>query len=127
MSIVALIGRVLFSMIFIFSGISHFLHSTIEYAASQGVPMASFTVPLSGAIAVAGGLSILAGYRARWGAILIVVFLIPVTLSMHKFWTVTDPAMAQMQMAHFMKNVALLGAALLIAYFGSGPLSVDNR
>jgi putative oxidoreductase len=127
MSIVALIGRVLFSLIFILSGISHFLHSTIEYAASQGVPMASFVVPLSGAIAVAGGLSIAAGYRARWGAILIVVFLIPVTLSMHKFWTVTDPPMAQMQMAHFMKNVSMLGAALLISYFGSGPLSLDNR
>jgi putative oxidoreductase len=127
MSIVALIGRVLFSLIFILSGISHFLHSTIEYAASQGVPMASFVVPLSGAIAVAGGLSIAAGYRARWGAILIVVFLIPVTLSMHKFWTVTDPPMAQMQMAHFMKNVSMLGATLLISYFGSGPLSLDNR
>ena len=127
MSIVALTGRVLFALIFILSGISHFLHSTIEYAASQGVPMASLMVPLSGAIAVAGGLSIAAGYRARWGAILIVVFLIPVTLSMHKFWTVSDPAMQQMQMAHFMKNVALLGAALLISYFGSGPLSVDNR
>jgi len=127
MSIVALTGRVLFALIFILSGISHFLHSTIEYAASQGVPMASLMVPLSGAIAVAGGLSIAAGYRARWGAILIVVFLIPVTLSMHKFWTVADPAMQQMQMAHFMKNVALLGAALLISYFGSGPLSVDNR
>jgi putative oxidoreductase len=127
MSIVALTGRVLFALIFILSGISHFLHATIEYAASQGVPMASFLVPLSGAIAVAGGLSIAAGYRARWGAILIVVFLIPVTLSMHKFWTVADPAMHQMQMAHFMKNVALLGAALLISYFGSGPLSVDNR
>jgi len=127
MSIVALTGRVLFALIFILSGISHFLHSTIEYAASQGVPMASLMVPLSGAIAVAGGLSIAAGYRARWGAILIVVFLIPVTLSMHKFWAVADPAMHQMQMAHFMKNVALLGAALLISYFGSGPLSVDNR
>jgi putative oxidoreductase len=127
MSIVALIGRVLFSLIFIFSGISHFSHSTIEYAASQGVPMASFLVPFSGAMAVAGGLSIALGYRARWGAILVALFLMPVSLSMHKFWTVTDPAMAQMQMAHFMKNVSMLGAALLVSYFGSGPLSLDNR
>jgi putative oxidoreductase len=49
--------------------------------------MASLMVPLSVPL-LAGGLSIAAGYRARWGAILIVVFLIPVTLSMHKFWTV---------------------------------------
>jgi putative oxidoreductase len=127
MGIAALIGRILFSLIFIFSGISHFSHSTIEYAVSQGVPMASFLVPLSGALAIAGGLSIAVGYKARLGAVLIMLFLIPVTLSMHKFWTVTDPAMSQMQMAHFMKNVSMFGGALLIAYFGPGAMSLDNR
>jgi putative oxidoreductase len=46
---------------------------------------------------------------------------------MHNFWAMTDPGMAQMQQIMFMKNVSMLGAALLIAHFGSGPLSVDNR
>ena len=67
------------------------------------------------------------GYRAKTGAWLIVLFLVPVTLMMHKFWTVHDPVMAQTQMAMFMKNVALLGAALLITQFGAGPLSLDAR
>jgi len=74
--------------------------------------LASIAVPLSGVVAIAGGLSILLGYRAKLGAWLLVLFLVPVTLMLHKFWTVQDPMMAQIQMILFMKNVAMLGAAL---------------
>jgi len=56
-----------------------------------------------------------------------VLFLIPVTFMMHKFWTVSDPMMAQIQMVMFMKNVSMLGGALLISYFGAGPFSLDAR
>ena len=89
------------------------------------MPLASIAVPLSGGVAIAGGLSILLGYRAKLGAWLIVLFLIPVTLMLHKFWTVQDPMMAQIQMILFMKNVSMLGAALLISHFGAGPFSLD--
>ena len=75
-----LTGRVFFSLIFIFAGLNHFAKQTIAFAASQGVPLASVAVPLSGVIAVVGGLSILLGYRARLGAWLIVLFLVGVTL-----------------------------------------------
>jgi len=61
------------------------------------------------------------------GAWLIVVFLVPVTFTMHAFWAVQDPMMHQFQMAMFMKNIALLGAALLITQFGAGPVSLDAR
>lgn len=124
---VVLLGRLLFALIFLMSGPNHFAKQTIAYAASQGVPFASLAVPLSGVLALAGGLSILLGYRAKIGAWLIALFLIPVTLMMHKFWTVQDPMMAQMQMVMFMKNVAILGGALLISQFGAGPLSLDDR
>jgi putative oxidoreductase len=46
---------------------------------------------------------------------------------MHKFWGITDPMTAQIQMIMFMKNVSMLGGALLISQFGSGPLSLDAR
>jgi putative oxidoreductase len=106
---------------------NHFSKQTIAFAASQGVPFASVAVPFSGVLALAGGLSILLGYRAKIGAWLIALFLIPVTLMMHKFWTVHDPMMAQIQMVMFMKNMAILGGALLISQFGAGPLSLDAR
>jgi len=123
---VVLLGRFLFALIFLMAGPNHFSHQAIAFAASQGVPLASITVPLSGVIALVGGLSILLGYRARVGAWLIALFLVAVT-PMHKFWGIADPMMQQMQMVLFMKNVAMLGGALLISQLGSGPWSLDNR
>jgi putative oxidoreductase len=104
----------------------HFKAGTIGYAAAHGVPMASFLVPMSGVIALLGGLSILLGFWGRCGGWLIVLFLVPVTLTMHNFWAVTDAAAAATQQIAFMKNLAMLGGALLIGYFGSGPVSIDN-
>ena len=121
------VGRVLFSLIFIMTLATHFTAGAIGYAAQSGVPMAGVLVPLSGVIAALGGLSVLLGYKAKLGAWLLVVFLIPVTFVMHAFWTVQDPMMRQFQMAMFMKNIGLLGGALLITQFGSGPASLDAR
>ena len=126
-SAVVVLGRFLFTLIFLMAGANHFSRQTIAFSASQGVPLASIAVPLSGVVAIAGGLSILLGYRAKLGAWLIVLFLIPVTVMMHKFWTVQDPMMAQIQMILFMKNVSMLGGALLISQFGAGPFSLDAR
>jgi putative oxidoreductase len=109
------------------SSLSHFSAQTVGYASQAGVPLAGVLVPLSGVIALAGGSSIALGYRAKIGAWLIVLFLVPVTPTMHNFWAVTDPMMSQMQLAMFMKNLSMLGGALLIAYFGAGPLSLDAR
>ncbi len=124
---VVVLGRFFFALIFLFAAPNHFTKQTIAFSASQGVPLAPITVPLSGVVAIAGGLSILLGYRAKLGAWLIVLFLIPVTLMLHKFWTATDPMMAQIQMILFMKNVSMLGGALLISQFGAGPFSLDAR
>ena len=121
---VGLLGRILYSVIFILSGPNHFKAQTIGYAAAQGVPLASIAVPLSGIIALLGGLSIALGYRAKLGAWLIVLFLVPVSLMLHRFWGLSDPQAAGLQLAMFMKNVSMLGAALIIAWVGSGPLSL---
>ena len=125
--VIVLLGRLFFALIFLLSGPNHFSKQTIAYASSQGVPLASLAVPFSGLLALAGGLSILLGYRAKIGAWLIVLFLVPVTFMMHKFWGVPDPMMAQIQMIMFMKNVSMVGGALLISQFGAGPFSLDAR
>jgi putative oxidoreductase len=121
------VGRVLFAAIFVLASFGHFSAKTIGYAAAAGVPLASVAVPVSGIIALVGGLSVALGYRTRLGAWLLVLFLVPVTLMMHAFWAVKDPMMAQMQQIMFMKNVSMLGGALLLAYFGAGPISLDAR
>jgi putative oxidoreductase len=123
---VVLLGRILFSIIFVLAARTHFSAMGIGYAASQGVPAANILVPLSGLMAILGGLSVATGYKARWGAWLLVLFLVPVTFMMHRFWDVADPMAQQMQMVNFMKNLAMLGGALMITYFGAGPLSIDS-
>lgn len=126
MKLLVPLGRFLFTLIFLPTIVTHFSSDTIQYAASAGVPIPQFLVPLSGVIAFLGGISILLGYKARIGACLLIVFLIPVTLFMHHFWTFQDPNMHQMQKINFMKNISMIGAALLISYFGSGPYSLEK-
>ena len=121
------VARALFAAIFIFAAPAHFAPRTIAYAASQGVPLAPIAVPLAGVITLLGGLSVLLGYHAKLGGWLLVLFLVPVTLMMHRFCAVPDPATAQIQQVMFMKNVSMLGGALLVTYFGAGPLSLDAR
>lgn len=124
---IVLLGRICYSAIFILASINHFSRATISWAASQGVPMASVFVPLSGLIGLLGGLSILLGYKARYGAWLVVIFLIPITFSMHQFWNEPDPMVVKMQQIMFLKNLSMIGAALLISRFGSGPFSVSSK
>jgi putative oxidoreductase len=127
MKAIVLLGRILFSLIFLVSSVGHFSAQTIQYAAAQGLPWANLLVPASGVLAAVGALCIVLGYKAQVGAWLIILFLLPVTLIMHQFWAAGDPAMQEMQLAMFMKNISMLGAALLISYFGSGPLSIDKK
>jgi putative oxidoreductase len=121
------LGRFLYSAIFLMTIFGHFSAGYIGYAAQAGVPAPGLLVPLSGVIAILGGLSITLGYKAKIGAWLIVLFLVPVTLKMHAFWAVPDPMMHGIQLALFWKNVSMLGAALLITHFGAGPVSLDAR
>jgi putative oxidoreductase len=121
-----LVGRVFYSLIFLVASLGHFSQGTINYAAAHGVPLATVAVPLSGILALLGGLSVALGYKAKWGAVLLALFLIPVTVMLHNFWAMQDPATAQIHQAMFLKNLSMLGGALLIFNFGSGPLSLDS-
>lgn len=127
MAVLVLVGRILFSLIFLLSSIGHFSEATIQYAAAEGVPFAKMLVPFSGLMALIGALSVASGFRARIGAWLLVLFLVPVTFMMHDFWNIADPAMRQIQQVNFMKNLSMLGASLVIAYFGSGPYSLSRH
>lgn len=127
MPVLFLAGRILFALIFIAAAPRHFTHEGIQHAADLGVPAAGVLVPLSGLVALAGGLSIAIGYRARWGAWMLIAFLAPVTLWMHAFWKLSDPSAIHIQQSMFAKNVSMLGAALLLSQFGAGRLSMDDR
>jgi putative oxidoreductase len=115
MDILLIIGRALFAAIFIMSGIAHFTKADdmAAYAQHKGAPGGKAGVIVSGVLALVGGLSILLGIYPDLGSLLIIVFLIPVSFFMHAFWKETDPMAKQAENASFMKNVALIGAALV--------------
>jgi uncharacterized membrane protein YphA (DoxX/SURF4 family) len=117
-----LVGRILFSMIFIASGIGHLvqLEATAAYAQSKGLPAPKLAASLSGVMILIGGALVLIGWTRFIGAGLLVLFLLPTAFLMHPFWKETDQMAKQNEMAHFMKDVSLAGAALLIAYY-AGP------
>ena len=95
---------------------------TVAYAGAQGVP----ELLLAGAVAleIAGGLSLLAGLKTRWGVAALVVFLVPATLVFHGFWAY-EGAEAHLQSIQFLKNVSIGGGLLALLGAGPGALSVD--
>jgi putative oxidoreductase len=119
------LGRAAFAAAFVLFAPSNFSQEGIAWAAAQGVPLPRLLVPLAGLISLAGGLSVILGYRAKIGAWLLILFLVPVNGFMHNFWAVKDPMMAQFQLGFFVANMSRIGTALLIAYFGGGPVSFD--
>lgn len=127
------IGRILFSLLFIASGVLGHLASYQQsrgYAQSKGIPAAGPAVLVSGVVIIAGGLGIVLGLWADLSALGIAVFLFLTAFFMHQFWRETD-AMARLnEMTQFQKDLALLGAALVIfavnAYGGEfGPALAD--
>ena len=113
---VILVGRILFFSLFALSAIGHLTQreTMSQYAAQKGVPFASLLVPLTGVQLIVGSLLVLLGIWADLGAALLVVFLIPTAFAMHNFWTLSDPMERQQDQIHFLKDIALAGAALML-------------
>jgi putative oxidoreductase len=93
--------------------------------ASKGMFWTPFFLVMAILFELGGGLSVLSGFKARWGALALIVFLIPATLIFHGFWTY-EGAEVRMQQIHFLKNLAILGGLLAVVGNGAGPLSVDG-
>lgn len=116
MDFIWLVGRVLFGLIFIGSGIGHVVEadSSAQHAATKNVPQPKNAVLLSGATFFIGGVSVILGLYGDLGALAIILTLIPATVLFHRFWEETDPMVKQVEMSHFMKNLSLIGAALIL-------------
>ena len=115
-TIILYLGRILFGGYFIFNGFNHFkmLEMMAGYAQSKGAPVPKISVACSGLLLLLGGASVLFDVFPVAGFIALILFLLPVTLIMHAFWKVQDPTAKMHEMVNFMKNVALLGAVLIL-------------
>lgn len=116
MEIAFLIGRIIFGGYFVMNGLNHFIKFGMMrgYAVSKGVPAAGLAVGVTGLLLISGGAGVLLGTYIQWAAAALVAFLIPVSFKMHNFWSITDPQMKMVDMVNFLKNMALLGAALMM-------------
>jgi putative oxidoreductase len=123
-----LVGRILLAAIFLMSGFDKFAQhaGTVAYAQAAGLPLADVAIYLAGAVELLGALSLILGFRARWGALALVLFLVPATLLFHNFWAFSGMDQ-QLQLGNFMKNLALIGGLLTVFVYGAGPLSLDAR
>jgi putative oxidoreductase len=121
MDVLVLIGRILFAALFLNSAMGHLTQTKAMagYAGSKGVPAPQAAVLGSGVLLLAGSLSVLLGVWADLGALLLLLFLIPSALLMHNFWTLSDAEARQGEMIHFMKDLALAGACLMLMAFFS--------
>ncbi len=118
-----LAGRLLLAHIFILAALHKLTgwEGALGFMASKGLPMTEALLALTILIELGAGLLLVLGYKARWAAFAIFLFLIPVTLIFHPFWA--DPQ----EMNSFMKNLAIMGGMLYIVTYGSGPYSLSRE
>lgn len=119
--IAALIGRILLSCVFLVSAYAKITEwSASEHMmAAKGIPAVPLALGLAVLIELLGGLSILTGLYSRFSALIVFLYLIPVTLTFHDFWAM-PPAMRSIQLVNFLKNLAIMGGLLQLYSFGPG-------
>src|SRR4051794_18599361 len=126
----AVLGRILLCTIFLMSALGNKIpnfNAMAKVMAAQGIPAPQFMLVGAIVFLIVGSLSVIVGYKARIGATLLLIFLVLATYFFHGFWKETDPKAVQEQMIHFMKNLSMMGAMLLVIANGPGPFSLDER
>jgi uncharacterized membrane protein YphA (DoxX/SURF4 family) len=123
-----LLGRVLLALIFVASGLVKAFDAAraAESMTTKGLPMASVLLWVAIACELVGALSLVLGFRARAGAALLLIFLVPTTLIYHNFWSLAGGERI-LQMLQFLKNAGIMGGLLLVCAYGAGPMSLDAR
>lgn len=123
MEYVALAARICLCLIFFKAGVSHIsgFGETVEMMTNQGLPLANILLAGTVFFQLLGTISLLLGYKVKIGSILLIVFLIPASLTFHN--PIADPS----QINDFLKNIGLIGGLLMLIYAGSGALSIDGQ
>ncbi|MBW1603826.1 DoxX family membrane protein [Streptomyces sp. JJ66] len=122
MDVVILVGRILFVILFLGSALGHLTKTSdlAAYARSKGVPSPRAATQASGVLMLVGALLLVLGIWADLGALLLFLFLLPTAFQMHPFWTERSAGTREQERVHFLKDLALAGAALMLfALFAS--------
>ncbi len=122
-----LVGRILIALIFVESGFGKLtgFDGTVGYIASHGLPLPQLAAIAAIVVELGGGLMIIAGWKARWAAAAMFVFIAIASFLFHAYWAAPAEQMHN-QMIHFMKNISILGGLLYVVVHGSGAFSLDK-
>lgn len=117
-----LFGRTFLCLIFFYGSISNLLEfdQTQQFMTEKGLPIPAVLLAGNIVFQLVGAISLLLGLKVQWGAIILILFLIPTTLVFHDFWANPDEIIA------FLKNVGLIGGLLLLIQTGAGPISLQD-
>ena len=124
----ALVARVAICAIFFTSAVANKIpnfRQTVDVMREKGIPFPHAALVLAIIVLLVGSVSVIVGFKSRWGAAMLLVFLAIATFYFHDFWNVGTDA-ARIQQIMFMKNVSIGGAMLLVIVAGPGPWSIDS-
>lgn len=126
--VMPLAGRLLLAAIFLVAGFDKLtaFAATSGYLAKLGFPMPDLMTVIAIVLELGGGILLIAGWKIRWAAWALIVFVAVATFAAHRFWEF-DASQYRNQLNHFLKNLALVGGLLFVAAFGPGPLAVERK
>lgn len=126
MELVFFIGRLIFGGFFLINGITHFTQKKflIDQAKSKHIPSPEFAVTFTGALLFVCGISIILGAFIKLALVSLIIFLFITSFTMHTFWKDTNLGSKINNKSAFMKNMALLGACLMMFFIENWPLSI---
>ena len=141
MNVAYTLGRIFIPIVFLVSGIQKVMNigEIAQMLAANGVPFPDEIVPYLGgipkyealgyliaAIEIICGLMVLIGLKARWAALVLIVFTACTIIFVHHFWDMQGDALIQNR-ADALKNLSIMGGLLLIVAVGAGPSPVNDR
>jgi len=126
--IVSLVGRILVGLIFLVAGVRKVMGfaGAVAYLTKLGFPAAQAMAVIAIIIEIGGSILLIVGWRTRWAAWLLALFVVIAAFAAHRFWEVSDPGQFNNQLNHFLKNLSIVGGLLYVATFGPGSASVDK-
>jgi uncharacterized membrane protein YphA (DoxX/SURF4 family) len=121
-----LLARILVAFIFVMSAIHKIQNFgiTTDQIAGTIIPLPALAAGGAILFEIAGGLALILGFKTRISAWLLILFMIPATLTFHQYWAAEE---FRRQFIHFMKNLAIIGGLLVFTTTGPGPWALDSE
>ena len=126
--ILMLLGRVLFSLVFIAIGFDKAFDPTVNVwmMSNHDIPFAALLFWVSIVFELAAGLMIFFGFRVDIAAVYIFLYFLVISVVLHDFWDTSNVVAHHYDLLHFYKTLHMMGGCIYLFLFGSGKYSVDG-